>query len=140
MALFRDGLHEDDIKHWNELFRSSSELAGAKPGFYLEEWENFRPISDYFAEGSLDGHAIAHMAAALDVVCHQVVSGTADAKTVYYELGQLLTSMHHWLQSTTSSVHGKSLLEASFPSIESFFRRYKPERGPWPSRVYAFIE
>ncbi|WP_394790516.1 hypothetical protein [Rhodoferax sp.] len=140
IALFRDGLHDDDIKHWNELFRSSSELAGAKPGFYLQEWETFSPITDYFSEGSPDGHAISRMAAALDVLCQQVNSGTADAKTVYYELGQLLSSMHFWLASSKSSDPNRSLLEIAFPSIDTFFRRFTPETSSWPSRIYAFIE
>ena len=97
IALFREGLQPDDLKHWRELFVSSSELAGAKHGQYKKEWEQFAPIRDYFSEGAPDGHAVARMATALDMVCHQVASRVADQLTVYYELGQLLESMHGWL-------------------------------------------
>lgn len=140
IALFRDGLHDNDIKYWDELFRSSSELTGVKPGYYLQKGETLRPITDYFSEGPPDDHAIARMAAALDVVCHQVIAGSADAKTVYYELGQLLSSIHFWLASSKASVPNKTLLQVAYPSIDKFFMRFAPEKSSWPSRVYAFIE
>jgi hypothetical protein len=139
ISLFRDGLHDRDLEHWIDLFKSSSELAGVNPGFYLKEWGNIRPIHDYFSEGAIDGHAIARMAAALDVVCHQVVTRTADPRTVYYELGQLLRTMHFWLSCTQAATKNDSLL-SSFPSISKFFAKYEPEKRQWPSRVYAFIE
>lgn len=139
VTLFRDGLHKEDMKHWHELFQSSSEQTGAKPGRYLKEWEDFRPISDYFSEGATDDNAIARMAASLDVVCHQVVSGAADARTVYYELGQLLNTMRHWLQNTDGLVAGQSLLQ-SYTSINEFFIHFAPQKASWPTRVYAFIK
>nr|WP_315223965.1 hypothetical protein [uncultured Albidiferax sp.] len=140
ISLFRDGLQPDDLKHWHELFVSSSELAGAKHGQYKKEWEQFAPIAEYFKEGAPDGHAIARMATALDVVCHQVVSKVADPLTVYYELGQLLESMHDWLCAIPGVEGKKTLLESSYPSIARFFANYKPRPNGWPSRVYAFIE
>lgn len=129
VALFRDGLHEDDVEHWNELFRSPGELARAEPGHYLQEWETSRPIRDYFTEDAPDGYAIARVAATLDVVCPQIVTQPADAKTVYCELGQLLNGTHYWLRNTRRSVQGQSLLEASFPSIDAFLERFTPENA-----------
>src|SRR5690349_3819864 len=87
ITLFRDGLREGDLGHWHELFISSSELAGAKHGYYQVAPDKYSSISDYLSEGAPDGHAVARMAAALDVVCHQVTTNMADARTVYYELG-----------------------------------------------------
>jgi len=140
ISLFRDGLRDGDIGHWHELFISSSELAGAKHGQYQTGSELYSSISDYFSEGAPDGHAVARMATALDVVCHQVISSMADARTVYYELGQLLDTMHDWLSGVQSAAGGKSLLDQSFPSIRAFFVKYKPRERAWPSRVYEFIE
>ena len=139
IALFRDGLKDRDLEHWEQLFRSSSELAGAKHGQYLKEWEQKSSIGDYFSEGAPDSHAIARMARALDVVCHQVVTKTADARTVYYELGQLLDTMQDWLSGVKGPEEGKSLLE-SHPSIKQFYIDFEPMKKQWPSRVYAYIE
>lgn len=139
IALFREGLKEGDLHHWEQLFRSSSELAGAKHGQYLKEWDEYASIQEYFSEGAPDAHAIARMASALDVVCHQVVTKTADGKTVYYELGQLLDTMHDWLGGVKRVDADKTLLD-SYPSIKVFFSRFEPIKNNWPSRVYAFIE
>ena len=140
IALFRDGLRPGELDRWHELFVSASELAGARHGQYKKEWEHFASIGEYFSDGAPDGHSIARMATALDVVCHQVLSKVADSRTVYYELGQLLESMHDWLSGIANVDGGKSLLEESFPNIREFFIKYKPSKHRWPSRVYAFIE
>lgn len=140
IALFREALQPDDLKHWHELFVSSSELAGARHGQYKKEWQQFASIGEYFSEGAPDGHAIARMATALDVVCHQVVSRAADPLTVYYELGQLLKTMRDWLSGIQGAEGKKTLLDSSYPSIDRFFATYKPQQNGWPSRVYAFIE
>jgi hypothetical protein len=139
ISLFRDGLYEDDLDRWENLFRSSNELAGAKRGQYITEDGILASIGDYFSEGSPDGHAMARMAVSLDVVCHQVMSKAADARTVYYELGQLLKSMHDWLESIGATEPSENLLN-SYPSIKAFFKLYKPEKNNWPARIYAFIE
>lgn len=140
ITLFREGLRPGDIDHWHQLFVSSSELTGAKHGQYKKEWEQYASIREYFSEGAPDGHAVARMAAALDVVCHQVTSKIADPRTIYYELGQLLDTMRDWLSGVPSAEAGKSLLESSFPSIKAFHLKYKPTKQAWPYRVYAFIE
>lgn len=140
MQLFRDGLQPDDMAHWQELFVATSEPCGAPIGQYMNTVAMaFRPISDWFSEGSEDGHAISRMAQSLDVVCHQVVSGAADARTVYYELGQLLTTMNSWLCSVPGNAIETSLSD-SFPSIQQFFREYHKEIKSWPCRVYAYVE
>lgn len=139
IALFREGLREGDLAHWENLFRSATELAGARQGQYIDQEGNASSLADYFREGAPDAHAIARLARALDVVCHQIVSKTADARTVYYELGQLLDTMQDWLSGVKSSDPGKTLLDAH-PSLKLFFKKFEPIRNQWPSRVYAYIE
>lgn len=139
IALFRDGLREGDLGHWEVLFRKATELAGAKHGQYIKDDGTASSLADYFREGAPDAHAIARLARALDVVCHQVLSKTADAKTVYYELGQLLDTMQDWLSGVKGIKPGTSLL-GTYPSLKLFFEQNEPVRNQWPSRVYAFIE
>lgn len=139
IALFRDGLREGDLGHWEALFRKTTELAGAKQGKYINDDGTASSLADYFREGAPDAYAIARLARALDVVCHQVVSKIADAKTVYYELGQLLDTMQDWLSGVKGIESGSSLLD-THPSLKSFFEQYEPMRNQWPSRVYAYIE
>lgn len=138
IELFRESLAKKDMDEWKDLFIASSEPNGAKPGFFIDEKNRMRPISDYFSEGA-PTDAIARMAEALDVICHQINTHAADAQTVYYELGQLLTTMHDWLNGSPISTSQKSLLD-SFPSLKSFFIHHNPRFKGWPCRVYMFIE
>lgn len=138
IELFREGLAKNDMSDWQDLFVSSCEQNGAKAGFFVDDQNRMRPISDYFSEGA-PTDAIARMAQALDVVCHQVNTDVADAQTVYYELGQLLTTMHDWLNGGPNSSSHRTLLD-EFPSLKSFFIRYSPRTMGWPCRVYMFIE
>lgn len=138
ITLFREGLHENDLDDWDDLFHSATELAGAKPDQYIDVKGNAQSIGDYFKEGAPTS-AIARMAQSLDIVCHQVMTKSADAQTVYYELGQLLRTMHYWLDQTPSYSPHQKILDA-FPSIKEFFSKFRPEQSGWPHRVYSFIE
>lgn len=140
IQLFRDALEPDDLMNWKQLFKDSSELAGAPIGQYISHIANaFRPISDYFSEGAPDNQTISRMAQSLDVVCHQVITGVADARTVYYELGQLLDSMQTWLCSVPGNEVETSLSD-SFPSIMEFYKSYKKNLKNWPFRIYCYVE
>lgn len=138
IALFREGLHENDLDDWHDLFHSATELAGAKPDQFIDAEGKAQSIGDYFKEGAPTS-AIARIAQSLDIVCHQVMTKSADAQTVYYELGQLLKTMHYWLGNTPSYPPHKTILDA-FPSLKEFFRKFKPETSTWPHRVYSFID
>ena len=143
ISLFRDALEDGDLEHWQHLFRSTSECAGALPGHSLADDGQMHSIADYFSEGSgaRDNYAISRMAQSLDVLCHQVNEGVADPRTVFYELGQYLSCMHRWLSAILSSPVGKeTLLEASFPSIDTFFKKYGKSLREWPCRICQYIE
>ena len=140
IALFRDSLRPNDISHWINLFRSSSELAGCKHGQYLNENGEYSSISDYFSEGSNDDNAISRIAQNLEIICHEVSIGTADIRIVFYELGQLLDTMHDWLSGIEAGEKYLTLLAESFPSINHICKKHKKDFAKWPSRVYAHIE
>lgn len=140
VALFRDSLRPKDISHWIDLFRSSSELAGCARGQYAVGNGRYSSISDYFSEGSGDQNAISRMAENLEIICHELSIGRADAKIVFYELGQLLTTMHDWLGGIEAGPKGGTLLDQSFTSIDRICRRHKKDFTKWPFRRYAYIE
>lgn len=135
---FRRSLEAEDISHWKNLFYLAGEPGGAPPGYYASGDGPYLPISDYFSEGSPDGYAVSRMAESLNVMCHQVLTERADARTVYYELGQILNSMHSWLGAIPMPP-GKTLLD-SFPNIRDYFERYESKIRSWPSRVFTYVE
>jgi hypothetical protein len=140
ISLFRDGLRAGDMDEWEKLFHAASEPTGSPPGHYKVVDGPYVTIGAYFSEGSPDGYAISRMAESLDVVCHQVVTGVADAQTVYYELGQLLWSMNNWLKPIPAISGKGSFLEQSFPSIAKFHSKFGKKMRKWPSRIIAYID
>jgi hypothetical protein len=141
IALFKESLRKGDMGHWEQLFHAASEPAGCPPGYFRANGGSCRSIGDFFSEGSGDQYAISRMAESLDIVCYQVVSGGADARTVYHELGQLLWQMNLWLRAVPARSSGKSsLLETSFPNIAKFFSQFGRQALTWPYRIFAYME
>jgi len=140
ISLFREGLEKDDLVEWIDLLRSSSECAGVPPGNYVNARGELTSIGSYFSEGSSDNYAISRMAQSLDVVCHQIISGAADARTVYYELGQLLNFMNYQLSSFRAPVSDQNFLEYACPNINAVFKKYGRQFAEWPFRIYAYVE
>lgn len=140
VALFNDSLREDDLEHWENLFRDTSDSAGAKTGHYVGHGGQLQPLSDFFSEGSRDGHAVSRIAENLEIVCHEICSKSVEPRIVWFELGQLLRSVHDWLAQVPGHESGKSLLDESFPSIRKTFRRHEKRFRIWPMRTYAYLE
>ncbi len=140
VQLFRESLSPNDMANWNILFHSTSEPSGAKFGHYIEEYTHQqRPLADYFSEGAPDGHSIARMADSLNVVCHQVNENVADPQIVYYELGQLIDSMHGWLSSIPESLTNGLLID-NYSAIHRFQNKYRVKLQFGPRRVQSYIE
>jgi hypothetical protein len=138
--LFKAGLRDGDIAKWDKLFRNSSEPAGMKAGRYIKDDGSTGSIGEFFAEGAPDGYAVSRMAESLEVVAYQAVTGAADARTIFFELGQLLRFLHYHLAAVPSSEAGKNLLEVGFPNIQKFFKKYGKNADQWPSRVHSYVE
>jgi hypothetical protein len=139
VSLFRGELRQGDLDEWQKLLSLASEPNGCPPGHFANGDECI-PITHYFSEGSLDNKAISRMAHGLDVICHQIMSGSADARTVFYELGQLLQMMYYWLEPLPAPIGKESFLQYACPSIHAFFKRYYRQSYKWPCRVYGYIE
>ncbi len=141
IALFHEKLEENDLAEWQKLFRSSSELSGASYGFYINDTGNQQHISDYFCEGSKDNFAISRIADNLELICNQITEGFVDTKLIYFELGQLLETIHNWLEAIPSeNDKTKNLLLESFPHINRVHKKYKDKFSSWPCRVFSHIE
>lgn len=134
---FQDSIKEDDISSWENLFRASSEPAGAKYGFYVSEGSQ-NSLSDYFSEGSPDSGSIGRISDCLEVICHEMIVGTVDARFVWFELGQLIRTIHQWLGSIEMTEG--SLLESAYPSLNRAFKKNRKNFKKWPSRTYAYVE
>lgn len=136
---FHDSIGEEDITSWKHLFHSASEPAGAQWGYYMTD-VGARPLSDFFSEGSPDSGAIGRIADCLNVICHEMVDGSVDPKFIWFEFGQLLSTIHTWLGAINASSGNGTLLETSYPPFDKAFKKYQKKFDNWPSRTYAYLE
>ena len=137
---FYDSISPEDITNWKNLFHSASEPSGAKRGFYVTEGLEQSSLSDYFSEGSPDNGALGGMSDCLEVICHEILVGSIDAKFVWFELGQFLKTIHLWIGSIEGRTKNGSLLDESFPSLNKVFRKYNNLFEKWPCRTHAYVE
>ena len=139
VALFRDSLRTDDLKHWRELFARSCELAGAARGFFVAEGGQHIRLGDMWSESSEDDDAIQRIAENLEIICYEICHSTVDPRFVYYELGQLMTETHRWLIEITET-DTKSFIDRHYPWMKRTFEKYGDEFRKWPRRTYAYME
>jgi len=140
IAWFNSTLQRHDMEDWIKLFHYAYEPAGAEPGHYVDVEGNQFSISGYYSEGSPDSGSIARMTDSLEVVCHELVKGTVETRLVWFELGQLLRTIHYWLSCIPSYREGTSLLEESFPNIAKAYKKHEKNFNRWPSRTIAYVE
>lgn len=136
---FHDSIDKEDISSWAYLFHSASEPAGAPWGFYIAD-DGPRPLSDYFSEGSPDSGAVGRIADCLNVICHEIVEGSVDPRFIWFELGQLLLTIHKWIGAIKAPAGNGSLLESAYPSFDQAFKKYEKKFAKWPSRTHEYLE
>jgi hypothetical protein len=138
---FRESQDPDWLDAFRALFELTAEPAGAKPGEYISKGYGPRPISDYFSEGSPDNHAVSRLTENLEVVCHEVCNKTVDARYVWFEFGQILSTIHYWISNTSSGPEPEGrLLDNSFPAMKKMFKKYGERFKKWPTKRYIYLE
>lgn len=141
IAMFKESLLEKDIQEWINMFHSTSEPAGAKEGFYvsfINEQRIQRPLSDLFTEGPPDHGAIQRMAELFDLISYQMLNNKLDNWLIYFQLGQLMNTIHSWLEKIESPYSDQAFIEANYPSFNRLYQTSLIDRG-WVCRTYAVI-
>jgi hypothetical protein len=140
VALFKDSLREHDLDHWHKLLVATCEPAGAQPGYFRSESGDLLPLDTMFSEGSEDDDAIQRIAQNLEIICYEINSRTVEPRIVWFELGQLMSTMHQWLTEIRGLKGKRTFLEEQFPAINRSFKKYGKRFQTWPYRVFGYIE
>jgi len=160
--LFGRVVSNRDLELWGLVFERSGEPAPAKRGHFVERFggegercEPFRrsvlppegevlhedevntPFSDLFSEGAPDDGAVERMAEVFDLIGYEALEGTLDLRIVYFELGQLMDTVHSWLETIPEDEAG-----SFFRHFPSFHKLYTSRRidASWTRRTHAHIE
>ena len=93
-----------------------------------------------WSEGSEDDDAIQRMAESFEIICYEILSGTVDARIVWFEIGQLMSEMQKWLNDVDGPDKKGLFLARRYPSIKKVFEKYKGKFKEWPCRIHAQFE
>ncbi|WP_338438745.1 hypothetical protein [Synechococcus elongatus] len=141
VVMFKESLLENDIQEWKKMFHSTSEIAGAKKGFYVILINRQRiqlPLSNLFAEGPPDHGAIKRMAELFDLISYQMLNNKLDNRLIYFQLGQLMNTVHSWLEKIESPYSDQAFIEVNYPSFNRLYQTSLIDKD-WVCRTYAVI-
>lgn len=93
-----------------------------------------------WSEGSEDDDAIQRMAESFEIICYEIHSGTVEARIVWFEIGQLMSEMHKWLNDVDGPEKKGQFLARHYPSIKKVFEKHKGKFKEWPCRIHAQFE
>lgn len=141
IVLFKESLREEDIEAWKNIFHAASEPAGAKKGYLVEVIDGKRvqrPLSDLFSEGPPDNGAVERMAEFFDLISSQALNETIEMRLVYFQLGQLMDTVHSWLTSIDNPFGKGTFLEECYPHFDRLYKKMLINRK-WARRTYTHI-
>ena len=140
LTLFNESLHEGDLKAWIEIFHATSEPAGAEDGFLI--WSPIvglreqRPLSDLFSEGPPDNGAIERMAELFDLISFEALNNTIEFRIIYFNLGQLMDSVHLWLTKIDSLYEKGIFIEENYPNFARLYKKRLIDKK-WATKTYT---
>ncbi len=140
LTLFKESLRENDLAHWKELYIGTCEPASAPQGHFISYEGLAVPLGTMWSEGSEDDNAIQRMAESFEIICFEILSGTVEARIVWFEIGQLMSEMHKWLNNVEPLYPEKTFIEQYYPSTKKVFNKYKKEFKKWPFRIHWQFE
>jgi hypothetical protein len=137
--LFYKTIDSKVISQWHEIFISSSELAGAPYGHFMDSENATRPLSDLFSEGPPDNGAIVRIAQQFNLISHEIMDGTVNTRIVYFEFGQLMETVHEWLMAVDKEHKGSSFMKSYFSDFDRMFKKNKSNFSKCPKKM-SYVE
>lgn len=136
LKLFNELLDTEDISAWKFIFHATSEPAGAKDGYMVVVIDNrFEqlPLSDLFSEGTPDNGAIERMAELFDLIAFEATKNTIEFRVVYFQLGQLMNSVHLWLTKIEAG-----FMKENYPYFARLYEKKLIDER-WATKTYTHI-
>ena len=134
---FRSALQSHDIEHWKELYKGTGDKIDPPKGYFIDGEGKPTRLDSMWTAGGEDHTSIQRIAESLEKLCGDFPADSYEVKVVWYEIGQLLSSMHEWLQQIEGVQENSSFLEEQYPNIYKIYAKYQPKFKRWPYRIYA---
>lgn len=135
LANFKASLHEHDIEQWKEIDHGRREAAAAPAGHFINRIGKPVPLVSMWTAGSDDHTAIQRLAESLETLCVEILTQNVDVRMIWSEIGQLMETMHDWLQEIPGVQQDLTFLEEQYPSLKQVFEKYGNRFKKWPYKI-----
>lgn len=139
---FERTIHDETIEQWRQIFHAASEPAGASPGHFVHIANGHRselPFSSLFTEGTPDNGAIERLAEVFDLIGHYAKDQTIDLRIVYFQLGQIMDTIHYWLNMIEYPWGDKTWIEELYPHYDYLYKELQISKQGWATKTYDHI-
>lgn len=136
LTSFRASLHEHDIERWKEIYHGTRKAAVAPTGHFISRSGKPVPLVSMWADDSEYHTVIPRMAERLERVCVEMLAHTVDIEMIWSEIGQLMETMHDWLEDIPGVQQDSTFLEEQYPFLKQVFEKYGNRFKKLPYRNY----
>ena len=136
--LCKQTLTQDDLIGWHTIHVKSSEQAGAKTGFFVDEKKKQIPFSDLFGAGEfLAQGAIERICELFNLVGYEYLNGTVDIRLFYFEYGQYMSTTYYWV----SNVDGNTdFVKLHYPYFHKMYIKNEKRFRALPYKTISHLE
>ncbi len=151
---FQNAIDKDDLNQWEQVLLNSYESIGTEPGHFIVFDNNEKPIQIphanlfisegkgfYFSGGKMNRGddvsdinfgSIRHITEQLNIISYEVLYGHTELIILYYELGQIITSIYYWIDS----IEDEDLKKNTYPYFFQMYRKNKRRLEKLPYKIY----
>ena len=134
--LCKDTLTTIDFSNWYSTRVASSEQAGAKPGFLIDNGKQI-PLSELFGPNIIGQDSIERFCELFNLVCYEYLKGTVDFRLFYFEYGQYMSITYYWVSSVGNNAE---FVKAHYPFFYEAFHRKAEEFQKLPYKTVSRLE
>ena len=138
---FWSAIDTEDLGSWEDIFRASSDCAGATEGNYVSASSEQSSLSSLFSEGPADQGATDRIAQELNIICQEILENTVNPRIIYHELGQLIDVIFGWLSVIDKQNHEMpNLLGDHFKAFDKVCKKYRKKFKKWYHKIIVYVE
>ena len=135
--LCNKSLSSDDLLNWHSIHVASSEQAGAKLGFFVDNKKIQVPFSELFSPNIIAQGSIERFCELFNLVCYEYLKGTIDIRLFYFEYGQYMSNTYYWV----SFVNNNTLFAKShYPYFYKTFKKMEKRFSELPYKTISHLE
>jgi hypothetical protein len=90
-------------------------------------------------QDQLELGSIRFIAEQLDLIGYEVLNGNVELKIIYFEIGQIMDTMHQWIVENSDDSHRYSI-KSTFPYLTKMYKKYHRQLKSVPCKKFVTFD